>query len=86
MAGPRPFLVKSLKGDWDETCFQDNKNSETVIYRISFTFCLQSFSWFWLVDLEIWSFKNPRNIYFNVCDVTRISCFMSALFALILAS
>ena len=24
--GPRPFLVKSLKGDWDQKCFQDNKN------------------------------------------------------------
>ena len=34
--GPRPFLVKSLKGDWDRKCYQDNKNFETVIYRISF--------------------------------------------------
>ena len=24
MVGPRPFLVKSLKGDWDQKCFQDN--------------------------------------------------------------
>ena len=39
--GPRPFLVKSLKGDWDRKCFQDNKNFETVIYRISFTFRLK---------------------------------------------
>ena len=27
---PRPFLVKSLKGDWDRKCFQDNKNFETI--------------------------------------------------------
>ena len=26
MVGPIPFLVKSLKGDWDRKCFQDNKN------------------------------------------------------------
>ena len=24
--GLRPFLVKSLKEDWDRKCFQDNKN------------------------------------------------------------
>ena len=46
MVGPRLFLVKSLKGDWDQKCFQDNKNFEIVIYRISFTFHLQNFSWF----------------------------------------
>ena len=28
------LLVKSLKGDWDPKCFQDNKNFITVIYRI----------------------------------------------------
>ena len=38
MVGLRPFLVKSLKGDWGRKCFQDNKNFETVIYRISFIF------------------------------------------------
>ena len=36
--GPRLFLVKLLKGDWDRKCFQDNNNFETVIYRFSFTF------------------------------------------------
>ena len=46
MVGPRPLSVNSLKGDWDRKCFQDNKNFETVIYRISFTFGLQSFNWF----------------------------------------
>ena len=35
MFASRPFLVKSLKGDWDPECFQDNKNFITVIYRIS---------------------------------------------------
>ena len=44
--GHRPLLVKSLKGDWDRKYFHDNKNFETVIHRISFTFRLQSFSWF----------------------------------------
>ena len=37
------FSVKSLKGDWDKKCFQDNKNFEIVIYRISFTFCFAKF-------------------------------------------
>ena len=38
--GPRPFSVKSLKGDWDRKCFQDNENFKTVIYRIySFFVC-----------------------------------------------
>ena len=63
MAGPRPFQVKSLKGDWDRKSFQDNSSFETVNYRLSFTFRLQSFNWLWLVDLEIRSFKNPVNIY-----------------------
>ena len=57
-----PLLVKLLKGDWDQKCFQDNKSFETVIYRILFTFRLQSFSWFRLLDLEIWSFKYLMNI------------------------
>ena len=76
MAGPRPFLVKSLKGDWDRKCFQNNKNFETVIYRISFTFRLQSFSWFWLVDLEIWSLKDPMNIYsmYVTSQESHVSC------------
>ena len=30
--GPRLFLAKSLKGDWDRKCFQDNKKFETVVY------------------------------------------------------
>ena len=74
--GPRSFLVKSLKGDWDRKCFQDNKNFETVIYRISFTFRLQSFSLFWLVDLEIWSLKNPMNIYsmYVTSQESHVSC------------
>ena len=87
MVASRPFLVKSLKGDWDPECFQDNKNFLPVIYRISFTFCLQSFSWFCLVDLEIYMVVLESIEYlFNVCDITRIACFMSILFALILAS
>ena len=47
-----------------------------IIYRISFTFRLQSFSWFWLVDLEIWSFKNPMNIYsmYVTSQESHISC------------
>ena len=48
IVGPRPFLIKSLKEDWDRKCFQDNKNFETVIYRISFTFvCKVSVSSDW---------------------------------------
>ena len=76
MVGPRPFSVKSLKRDWDRKCFQDNKNFETVIYKISFTFRLQSFSWFRLVDLELWSFENPMNIYsiYVMLQESHVSC------------
>ena len=84
--GPRPFLVKSLKGDWDQKCFQDNKNFETIIYRISFTFRLQSFSWFWIGRFGDMVASESSEYLFNVFDVTRITCFMSLLFALILTS
>ena len=83
--GPRPFLVKSLKGDWDQKCFQDNKNFETVIYIISFTFRLQSFSWFWSVDLEIWSLNNPMNIY-TMYVTSKNRMFRVRTFALILCN
>ena len=32
--GPRPFSVKSLKGDCDRKCFQDNKNFETEFHSL----------------------------------------------------
>ena len=76
MVGLRLFLVKSLKGDWDRKCFQDNKNFETVIYRISFTFRFQIFNWFWSADLEIRSLKNPMNIYsmYVTSQESQVSC------------
>ena len=74
--GPRPLLVKSLKGEWDRKCSQDNKNFETLIYRISFTFRFQSFSGFSLVDLEIRSLKYPMNIYsmYVTSQESHVSC------------
>ena len=83
---PRPFLVKPLKGDSDQKCFQDNKNFETVIYRISFIFHLQGFQFFLVGRFGDMVAQESNEYLFNVCDVTRIACFVSILYALILAS
>ena len=90
MVASRPFLVKSLKGNWDPECFQGNKNFITVIYRISefhSLFVCKVSVGSDLVDLEIYMVVLKSIEYlFNVCDITRITCFVSILFDLTLAS
>ena len=76
MVGPRLFS-KIIKRGLGPKVLEENKNFETVIYRISFTFRLQIFSWFWFADLEIRSLKNPMNIYSMY--VTSQECFVSIL-------
>ena len=67
---------------------EPDKIFETVIYKISFTSRLQSFSWLWLVDLEIWSLKNLMNIYlmYMTSQESHFLCPYFLNFALILAS
>ena len=36
MVGPRPFLVNSVKGDWDQKCCQDIKVLKQVFTGIHF--------------------------------------------------
>ena len=51
--GPRPFIVESLKEGWDRQPLIDKQNFVIVNCITSWTFNVQSFTWFWQVFAEL---------------------------------
>ena len=53
MFSPRPLIVKSLKEAWDWQSLINKQNFAIANYTSSWTFNVQSFTWFWQVFTEL---------------------------------